>query len=141
MTIVSIDPNVRVRGNGTYAGFEDVRGPIYVGLRVDVVEEESRLAGSAIVTEIDTSSSLVYLAVDWKSLKVVDEYDETLSSSNIFANVILLLNSTRSQPRGARPLSVRLTPKPAAVVVHAVDNTGSPLLPAGNAQELVLSAS
>ena len=34
--VVEIDPNVRVRGNGTYAGLEDVIGPIKIGGEVTV---------------------------------------------------------------------------------------------------------
>ncbi len=44
-TRVAIDPNVRVRGNSTYAGFEDVDGPISVGEEVEVYEAEAGLTG------------------------------------------------------------------------------------------------
>lgn len=65
---VAIDPNVRLRGNGTYAGFADVSGPIAVGDRVEVYEAESNLAGQGSVTEIDAQRELAYLSVDWSSL-------------------------------------------------------------------------
>lgn len=68
MTCVKIDPNVRVRGNGTYAGLEDVDGPLAVGEEVQVVEPESELVGTGRVTEIDTARELVYLSLDWASL-------------------------------------------------------------------------
>jgi len=67
-TKVAIDPNVRVRGNDTYTGFEDVTGPIAVGEVVDVYEPESGVAGEGRVTEIDGNKELVYLSVDWSSL-------------------------------------------------------------------------
>jgi len=65
---IAIDPNVRVRGNETYAGLEDVEGDIAAGSRVVVYEPESGLVGPAEVTEIDTDKRLVYLAVDWQAL-------------------------------------------------------------------------
>ena len=65
---IAIDPNVRVRGNGTYSGFEDVTGPIAVGDEVEVYEAESNLVGLGHVTEIDGARELVYLSVDWSSL-------------------------------------------------------------------------
>lgn len=67
-TRVVIDPNVRVRGNGTYAGFEDVTGPIALDEAVEVYEPESGLAGKGRVTDIDGQRELVYLSVDWSSL-------------------------------------------------------------------------
>jgi hypothetical protein len=67
-TRVQIDPNIRVRGNSTYAGFEDVEGPIALNEMVEVYEAESELVGEGKVIEIDASRSLVYLSVDWTSL-------------------------------------------------------------------------
>lgn len=68
ITRIMIDPNVRVRGNGTYAGFEDVRGPVAVGMDVQVYEPEAGIFGNGRVNEIDTGRKLVYLSVDWESL-------------------------------------------------------------------------
>jgi hypothetical protein len=68
ITRIEIDLNVRARGNGTYAGFENVSGPLMVGEEVEVYESESGLAGSGHVTEIDTERELVFLSVDWASL-------------------------------------------------------------------------
>jgi hypothetical protein len=65
---VTIDPNVRVRGNQTYAGLEDVHGTIAVGSHVEVYEAETGLIGPAEVTDIDHQRQLVYLAVDWEQL-------------------------------------------------------------------------
>ncbi|SDR76376.1 hypothetical protein SAMN04488570_0305 [Nocardioides scoriae] len=76
---VTIDLNVRVRGNQTFTGLEDVQGPIYVGGTVRVIEPESGVAGYAVVTEIDTDSELVYLAVEWATLAAESDDSETLS--------------------------------------------------------------
>jgi hypothetical protein len=67
-TLVQIDPNVRVHGNDTYAGMEEVVGPVAVGAEVRVTEPESGLVGWARVTHIDAARDLVYLALDWASL-------------------------------------------------------------------------
>jgi hypothetical protein len=69
LTMIEIDLNVRVRGNGTYAGFEDVTGSLSVGEQVEVFESESSLVGVGRVTEIDPVRQLVYLSVDWASLR------------------------------------------------------------------------
>lgn len=66
---VTIDPNVRVRGNQTYAGLEDVQGIVAVGSHVEVYEPEAGLIGPAEVTDIDHERQLVYLAVDWEQLR------------------------------------------------------------------------
>ena len=71
MTIeVHIDPNVRVTGNQTRVGYEDVKGgPIpVVGQRVLVREPESDIIGLGEVTRLMPEQRLIYLAVDWKSL-------------------------------------------------------------------------
>ncbi len=65
---VAIDLNVRVRGDQTYAGLEDVQGTVVVGGHVEVYEPESGLTGPAEVTEVDRERRLVYLAVDWRKL-------------------------------------------------------------------------
>lgn len=68
-TRVEIDLNVRVRGNGTFVGFDDVSGPVAVGESVEVYESESGVAGDGRVTEIDGDRELIFLSVDWASLK------------------------------------------------------------------------
>lgn len=68
LTVVEIDLNIRVRGNQTFAGLEDVTGPLAVGGEVTVRESESGLVGSGTVTDVDAGRRLVYLAVDWASL-------------------------------------------------------------------------
>lgn len=68
-TRVAIDLNVRIRGNQTYAGLEDVTGPLAIGSNVEVFEPETGLAGPAEVTEVDHDRQLVYLAVNWAKLR------------------------------------------------------------------------
>jgi hypothetical protein len=75
-TRIEIDPNVRLGGTRTFAGFEHVRGTdgvkLYVGEVVEVVEPESRLYGKGVVESIDVERRLVYLDVEWAALEVVD---------------------------------------------------------------------
>lgn len=68
-TRIAIDPNIRVRGTGTYAGFEDADGPLAVGDVVEVFEPESDLVGKGSVTDVDAERELVYLSVEWASLR------------------------------------------------------------------------
>ena len=68
-TRIAIDPNVRVRQNETYAGFEDVDGLLQIGTTVEVWEPESGIAGHGRITEIDWDRALVYLSVEWASLR------------------------------------------------------------------------
>jgi hypothetical protein len=68
-TRIEIDPNVRVRGQLTFAGFEDVYGPLRLGQTVEVYEPESNLVGEGRVVEIDIARQLVILGVDWASLR------------------------------------------------------------------------
>lgn len=66
MTQITIDPNIRIRNNWTYAGFEDVEGQFPgVGGDVIAVEAESGLSGPARVVDINAAKQLIYLAVDW----------------------------------------------------------------------------
>lgn len=69
ITRVEIDPNVRVRGNQTRTGLDDVYGPIAVGQPVQVFESEADIVGDAWVTDIEEDMNLVYLRVMWSSLK------------------------------------------------------------------------
>jgi hypothetical protein len=68
-TRITIDMNKRVRGDQTVSGFEDVVGPMQVNSDVTVSERESSLVGTATITEVDISNQLVYLRVDWNSLR------------------------------------------------------------------------
>jgi len=82
-TRVSIDPNVRVRANGTYAGLEDVSGPLAVGDAVEVYELEANIVGSGRVTEIDLEKQLVYLSVDWASLREAEPREGVDSGTDL----------------------------------------------------------
>lgn len=75
MTVrVRIDPNVRVRGNMTYADVDDdvFGGDARIGHEVEVFEEEAGIVGRGRICEIDRQTNLVYLWVNWASLKEVD---------------------------------------------------------------------
>ncbi len=68
---ITIDPNVRVNGNRTYAGYEDISGgTVNVGDRVRVWEPESGVAGFGTVVECDDERQLIYLDVNWSALHV-----------------------------------------------------------------------
>lgn len=69
MTRIAIDLNVRVRGNLTYSGFEDIEGEIPLDGVVDVYEPESGVFGTGRVVEQDIEKRLVYLEVDWAKLR------------------------------------------------------------------------
>lgn len=69
ITRVEIDPNVRVRGNQTMTGLENVYGPVAVGQAVEVFESEAGIVGDAWVSDIDNGKGLVYLKVRWSSLR------------------------------------------------------------------------
>lgn len=106
-TRVQVDLNVRVRGNQTFAGFEDIDpatitrarasradGPVAVGDKVHVAEDdiigdavcvgerviafesESGLAADAVVTDVDRTRRLMYLAVDWQSFRDDDQSEK-----------------------------------------------------------------
>jgi hypothetical protein len=66
---VKIDLNIRVRRNWTFVGIEDVDGSIEVGQVVEVFESESGVVGVGQIQEIDVERQIVYLSVEWGSLK------------------------------------------------------------------------
>ena len=69
MSTVEIDLNVRVRNNETFSAFRHIHGSVPArGDVVDVVEPECGLGGKAIVTEVDHTKGIVYLAVEWANL-------------------------------------------------------------------------
>lgn len=69
MNRVRIDPNVRVRGNQTFSGFEDCDDQDLEILDiVEAYEEESGVHASAVITDVDHVSRLVYLKLDWSDL-------------------------------------------------------------------------
>lgn len=69
---IAIDLNVRVRGNGTYSGFEHVKpgGIVTVGREVEVYENETGAVGRGRVTDVDVNRRLVFLDVDWTSISI-----------------------------------------------------------------------
>lgn len=68
--VVTIDPNVRVSGDKTYAAFEDVRGGnAHINDHVRVQVDETDLVGNGIVSSLDWESRLIYLKVDWSSIQ------------------------------------------------------------------------
>lgn len=69
MTEIMIDPNVRVAGDLTFSGFEDVLGPMpTVGQTVLAREPEANLVATGVVTRVDRADELVYIAVNWSEL-------------------------------------------------------------------------
>lgn len=71
MTRIAIDLNVRVRGNLTYSGFEDIDGDLPLpGMDVEVYEPESGMVGVGRVADLDEEHRLVYLQVDWAGLRL-----------------------------------------------------------------------
>ena len=77
-----IDLNVRVRGDKTYAGFEDLQPgtvtyarpdhvppELAVGQPVLVVEPEDAIIADGQIVEIDHERRFVYIAVDWHSFR------------------------------------------------------------------------
>lgn len=71
MTRIAIDLNVRVRGDLTYSGFEDIEGTLPADGLVEVYEPESGVRGRGRVVDVDDQAELVYLEVDWPGLRTV----------------------------------------------------------------------
>lgn len=73
MTVrIEIDPNVRVRGNQTFTGLGDIHppgAPVAIGDDVIAFESEAGIAGPARVTDVDREKELIFLAVDWASMR------------------------------------------------------------------------
>lgn len=69
---IAIDPNLRIDGNATLAGFEDVMSgsvsELGDGMPVEVREPESGVVGDGQIIHIDQAKRLIQVAVDWKSL-------------------------------------------------------------------------
>lgn len=65
---ITIDPNVRLADNQTFARLDGIHGPLAIGADVYVAEPEGGLVGVAQVARIDVSKGFVFLAVDWSSL-------------------------------------------------------------------------
>lgn len=97
---IIIDPNVRVEGGLTFAGFEDlVDGEVPgVGTAVRVREPEADLEGTGKVARVDRERSLVYLHVDWTTLRPAESTPSGLMS---FAHDGLRMYMTRPSASSA----------------------------------------
>lgn len=72
MIRISIDPNVRTVSNHTRTGFEDVFGDVddlEIGNTVLAMVLETNIVFDAKVTSISHWARLVYLEVDWSSVR------------------------------------------------------------------------
>ena len=70
MTRIEFDPNVRVRGNGTFTWLPEGVS-LRVGDSVVLFEPEGGIEVDGKVTEIDTAKNLVYFTVDWPTLREI----------------------------------------------------------------------
>ena len=68
---VEIDLNVRLGKHRTFSGFRHCDHVPAVGDPVTVYESESGIEGPGVCTGIDEAKQLVYLDVDWDSLREV----------------------------------------------------------------------
>lgn len=78
MKRVKVDLNVRVRGNKTYAGYEDVvpeGATLVVGEQVLIWEPEDDIVTDGTVIELDDAKQIVYLDVEWYSFRDAGEDD------------------------------------------------------------------
>jgi hypothetical protein len=95
---IVIDPNVRTSRNRTYAGFEDVRGgfidDLLNGDAVTVVEEESDVIGEAFVDEINEQKQLIYLNVQWSTLRPRPQVQAAVPPTGVWALVRATLTSS-----------------------------------------------
>jgi hypothetical protein len=137
-TRVEIDLNVRVRGNDTFVGFEDLSGPVAVGEIVEVYESESGVAGEGRVTEIDGDAELVYLSVDWPSIKEerIPSYEvaPTATTELVFVGEITSSFATYYEPWTeliTRPCVAEITGSSGAILFTAPIYE-SPILSSGD---------
>jgi hypothetical protein len=86
VTRIAIDLNVRVRGNLTYSGYEDIDGDLPSDGAVEVYEPESGLIGLGRVVERDDERRLVYLAVDWSSLRARPALDFAIPGNGVIVH-------------------------------------------------------
>lgn len=85
VTQILIDPNVRVEGNETFAGFEDVRGSLpSEGEQIIAIVEDTDVVGLAHVTRVSPEDRLIYLAVEWDRLAPIESItpDELVARVN-----------------------------------------------------------
>lgn len=69
LTSAEIDINTRKRGNGSFTAFEDIDGPVAIGATIQVFDPNANVEGRAVVTEINAEHGIVFLSVDWSSLR------------------------------------------------------------------------
>lgn len=129
-TRIAIDPNVRVRGNGTYAGFEDVDGPIAIEESVEVYEPESGLTGKGKVTEIDAERKLVYLSVDWSSLTIDEPPPSSQQSSDVGSGVVYISDNETVSIVQDSWMNIAVQPSLAYVTVSDMELTITASVPA-----------
>lgn len=136
ITRIEIDPNVRVRGNGTRAGFEDVSGPLAVNMKVEVYEPESELVGPARVTEIDTLKQLVFLSVEWAKLEVRPGAAPSIAKEGDELAKIFAFPTVATPRATPTPVWLRRAPRSGLLGVDAYlhETTGQPR------EELVVTA-
>jgi hypothetical protein len=109
-TRIEIDLNVRVRGNDTFVGFEDLTGPVAVGEIVEVYESESGVTGEGRVTEIDGDRELVYLSVDWSSL--AEEHMPTYEEASTVTTQLLFVGASTTVTTAPQEPWIELVPRP-----------------------------
>lgn len=68
---IEIDPNVRLADNSTYAPLTALAGggPLEPGQDVIVFESEAGIEGTGKIRSVDTDLAMIYLDVDWASLR------------------------------------------------------------------------
>jgi len=72
VVVVQIDPNVRGVHNWARARFENVIGTVPVlDETVIVVEPEAELRGIGVVQEVNVSTQLLYIELDWTSFRYI----------------------------------------------------------------------
>ena len=70
MTRIIIDLNVRLTANLTFAGYEDIIGPVpQVGDAVEAWEQEGNICAPAVVVVTKPEIGLIYLAVAWREFQ------------------------------------------------------------------------
>lgn len=68
-SVANIDPNVRVRGNQTFVGYEHLEGVVELGKPILCWENETDSVADGVVTDIDVQRRVVYIDVAWKSFR------------------------------------------------------------------------
>jgi hypothetical protein len=122
-TRVEIDLNVRVRGNDTFVGFEDVSGPIGVDEDVEVYESESGVVGDGKITEIDGERELVYLSVDWSSLTEAKAPSGGVTLDSTSPTQLLFVGEASTTTTFSPETWAEMMPRPCLVGIGGSENT------------------